>query len=148
MQYKYNDFDVRLVTEYDNSIGQVNLIAQYVSRALINIIDNACQAAYEKSLTEQVLKPEVMIKTKNLVANGSVEITVQDNGVGIPENILDRIFDPFFTTKPPDKGTGVGLYFAHDLIVNRHGGQIEVKSQPDIGTIFTIVLPKNDEIGG
>lgn len=148
LQYKYNDFNVRLVTEYDNSIGQVNHIAQYVSRALINIIDNACQAAYEKSLTEQEIKPEVMIKTKNLVASGAVEITVQDNGVGIPENILGRIFDPFFTTKPPDKGTGVGLYFAHDLIVNRHGGQIEVKSQTDIGTIFTIVLPNNVEIGG
>lgn len=146
LQYKYNDFNVRLITEYDNSIGQVNLIAQYVSRALINIIDNACQAAYEKSLTEQVLKPEVIIKTKNLVASDSVEITVQDNGVGIPQNILDKIFDPFFTTKPPDKGTGVGLYFAHDLIVNRHGGQIGVESQPGIGTIFTIVLPKNVEI--
>jgi adenylate cyclase len=148
LQYKYSDFDVKLITEYDNSIGQANFIAQYIYRALINIIDNACQAAYEKSLTEQILKPEVTIKTKNLVATDSVAITVQDNGVGIPQNILDKIFDPFFTTKPPDKGTGVGLYFAHDLIVNRHGGQIEVKSQPDIGTIFTVVLPKNVEIGG
>ena len=151
LQYKYNDFNVKLITEYDDSIGQVNLVAQYVSRALINIIDNACQAAYEKSLTEkslteQVLKPEVMIKTNNLVASDSVEITIQDNGVGIPQNIIDKIFDPFFTTKTPDKGTGVGLYFAHDLIVNRHGGQIEVKSQPGISTIFTIVLPKNVEI--
>lgn len=143
LQYKYNDFNVKLITKYDNSIGQVDLIAQYVSRALINIIDNACQAAYEKSLTEQVLKPEVMIKTNNLVASDSLEITVQDNGVGIPQNILDKIFDPFFTTKTPDKGTGIGLYFAYELIVNRHKGQIEVESQPGIGTIFTIVLPKN-----
>ncbi|WP_158506188.1 CHASE2 domain-containing protein [Synechocystis sp. PCC 7509] len=148
LQYKYSDFDVKLITEYDNSIGQVNFIAQYIYRALINIIDNACQAAYEKSLTEQVLKPEVKIKTKNLAANDSVEITVQDNGAGIPQNILDKIFDPFFTTKTPDKGTGIGLYFAYELIVNRHKGQIGVNSQSGIGTIFTVVLPKNVEVSG
>ena len=146
LQYKYNDFNVSLITDYDSSIGQVNVIAQYVSRTLISIIDNACQAAYEKSLTGQVLTPEVTIKTRNLVERDSVEITVQDNGIGIPENILDKIFDPFFTTKTPDKGTGVGLYFAHDLIVNKHGGQIEVKSQPSIGTIFTVILPKNVKV--
>ena len=83
-----------------------------------------------------------------MVASDSVEITVQDNGVGIPQNILDKIFDPFFTTKTPDKGTGIGLYFAYELIVNRHKGQIEVESQLGIGTIFTIVLPKNVETGG
>ncbi len=141
LQYKYDDFNISLITDYDDSIGQVNLVAQYVSRALINIIDNAYQAAYEKALVKQDLKPEVTIKTKNLVASDSVEITVQDNGVGIPQNILDKIFDPFFTTKPPNKGTGVGLYFAHDLIVTRHGGQIKVDSQPGAYTKFTVILP-------
>lgn len=143
LQYKFKDFDVSLVTDYDRSIGQVNLVTQYVSRALINIIDNACQAAYEKALVNVDIQPEVTIKTKNLDSSDSIEITIQDNGAGIPQNILDKIFDPFFTTKPPDRGTGIGLYFAHDLIVTRHDGQIKVDSQLGIGTTFTVVLPKN-----
>ena len=86
----------------------------------INIINNACQSVYERSLAEPNLKPEVSIKTKNLVESNSVEIGIQDNGLGIPQNILDKIFAPFFTTKPQSKGTGVGLYFAHDFIVTRN----------------------------
>ena len=58
----------------------------------INIINNACQSAYESSLAEPNLKSEVLIKTKNLVESNSVEIGIQDNGLGIPQNILDKIF--------------------------------------------------------
>ena len=109
----------------------------------INIINNACQSAYEKSLAESNLKPEVLIKTRNLLESNSIEIVIQDNGTGIPQNILDKIFDPFFTTKPQGRGTGVGLYFAHDLIVARNRGQIIVDSKLGIYTAFTIILPKN-----
>lgn len=139
--YKDNDFKVSLKTDYDDSIEQVNLKELDISRALINIITNACQAAHQRSLVKPNLKPEVLIKTRNLVESNSVEISIQDNGSGIPQNILDKIFDPFFTTK--FQGTGVGLYFAHDLIVARNGGQILVDSQPGIHTTFTIILPTN-----
>lgn len=110
---------------------------------MINIITNACQAAYEKSSVEPNLKPEVLIKTKNLVESDAVEISIQNNGIGIPQNILDKIFDPFFTTKPQGRGTGVGLYFAHNLIVARNRGQIIVGSKLGVYTTFTIILPKN-----
>lgn len=83
------------------------------------------------------------IKTKNLVESNSVEIGIQDNDLGIPQNILDKIFAPFFTTKPQGKGTGVGLYFAHDLIVTRNEGQISVDSKLGVYTTFTIILLKN-----
>ena len=141
--YENNDFKVSVKTEYDDSIEQINLRKLDISRALINIINNACQAAYEKSLVEPKLNPEVLIKTKNLVESDAVEITIQDNGTGIPQDILDKIFDPFFTTKLQGKGTGVGLYFAHDLIVTRNEGQISVDSQLGVYTTFTIILPKN-----
>jgi adenylate cyclase len=143
LMYENNDFKVSLKTEYDDSIEQINLRKLDISRALINIINNACQAAYEKSLFEPNLKPEVLIKTRNLVESDSVEIGIQDNGSGIPQNILDKIFDPFFTTKPQGKGIGVGLYFAHDLIVTRNEGQISVDSKLGVYTTFTIILPKN-----
>ncbi len=73
----------------------------------------------------------------------TLEISIQDNGIGIPQNIVDKIFDPFFTTKPQGRGTGVGLYFAHDLIVARNRGQIIVDSKLGVYTTFTIILPKN-----
>ena len=80
---------------------------------------------------------------RNLVESDAVEIGIQDNGTGIPQNILDRIFAPFFTTKPQGKGTGVGLYFAHNLIVTRNECQISVDSKLGVCTTFTIILPKN-----
>ena len=143
LMYENNDFKVSVKTEYDDSIEQINLRKLDISRALINIINNACQAAYEKSLVEPKLNPEVLIKTKNLVESDAVEITIQDNGTGIPQDILDKIFDPFFTTKLQGKGTGVGLYFAHDLIVTRNEGQISVDSKLGVYSTFTIILPKN-----
>ena len=94
-------------------------------------------------MVELNLKPEVLIKTRNLVESNSIEIVIQDNGLGIPQDILDKIFDPFFTTKSQDKGTGLGLYFAHDLIVDKNGGQIKVDSKLGVYTTFTIILPKN-----
>lgn len=141
--YENKEFKISLKTDYDDSIEQVNLRELDISRALINIITNACQAAYEKSLVEPNLNPEVLIKTKNLVESDAVEITIQDNGTGIPQDILDKIFEPFFTTKPQGRGTGVGLYFAHDLIVSRNRGQILVDSKLGVYTVFTIIIPKN-----
>ena len=97
----------------------------------------------ERSLAEQNFKPEVLIKTKNLVESNSVEIGIQDNGLKIPQNILDKIFAPFFMTKPQGKGTGVSLYFAHDFIVTRNEGQISVDFKLGVCSTFPIILPKN-----
>ena len=143
LMYENNDFKVSVKTEYDGSIGQINLRKLDISRALINIINTACQAAYEKSLVEPKLNPEVLIKTKNLVESDAIEISIQDNGIAIPQDILDKIFAPFFTNKPQGRGTGVGLYFAHDLIVARNKGQIIVDSKLGVYNAFTIILPKN-----
>ncbi len=105
---------------------------------LLNVVNK-----YKAVLEARGLKPNYSIKTKNLVESNFIEIVIQDNGTEIPQNILDKIFAPFFTTKPPDQGTGVGLYFAHDLIITRNRGQIIVDSQPGVYTTFTIILPKN-----
>jgi CHASE2 domain-containing sensor protein len=143
LQYENHDFNVSLKTDYDDSIEQINLRELDISRALTNILNNACQAAYERSLIEQNLKPEVLVKSRNLVESDAIEISIQDNGTGIPQNILDKIFNPFFTTKRQGQGTGIGLYFAHDLIVDKNGGQIKVDSKLGTYTTFTVTLPKN-----
>ncbi|NJM89677.1 MAG: hypothetical protein HC847_23530 [Hydrococcus sp. RU_2_2] len=72
-----------------------------------------------------------------------LKIVIQDNGAGIPEDIIGKIFDPFFTTKPQREGTGLGLSIAHDLIVNKNRGAIELDTKVGSYTKFIILLPKN-----
>jgi signal transduction histidine kinase len=74
-----------------------------------------------------------------------VEIRVEDNGTGIPPEIIDQIFTPFFTTKDVGKGTGQGLALAHNVIVDRHGGQLLVESTLGEGTTFVVKLPRTPE---
>jgi two-component system, NtrC family, sensor kinase len=70
-----------------------------------------------------------------------VEIRIRDNGTGIPPEVRERLFTPFFTTKPGE-GAGLGLSISHDIIVNQHGGSIEVDTQPGEFTEFRIVLSR------
>jgi two-component system, NtrC family, sensor kinase len=77
---------------------------------------------------------------RSRLTRGEVEIELEDEGPGIPQENLSRIFDPFFTTKPPGQGTGLGLAIAQG-IVNDHGGRIEVSSVIGKGSIFRVVLP-------
>jgi signal transduction histidine kinase len=92
------------------------------------------------SQTSPPSNPTVTVTTKNL--GNRIEISVKDNGNGIPEEIKDKIFQPFFTTKPTGQGTGLGLSLAYD-IVKAHGGEIKVESKDRKGTEFIIHLPLN-----
>ena len=78
--------------------------------------------------------------TKNL--GDRVEITIRDNGIGIPPDVKEKMFNPFFTTKPAGEGTGLGLSISHDIIVKQHGGSIEVDTQPGEFSEFRIILPR------
>ena len=80
-------------------------------------------------------------------ADDAVEITVRDNGTGIPPEIRDRLFQPFFTTKPTGEGTGLGLSISYDIITQQHGGTITVESEPGIYTELTIRLPRRAGAG-
>jgi two-component system, NtrC family, sensor kinase len=71
-----------------------------------------------------------------------VEISIRDNGTGIPPAVKDKMFNPFFTTKPAGEGTGLGLSISHDIVVKQHGGAIEVDSQPGEFTEIRIILPR------
>lgn len=134
-------FEMTLETDYDNSIGELYVVPQYISRAFLNILTNACDAAYakQKKIGDSFV-PLVIVKTVNL--EGGIEIHIRDNGVGISDEFIDKIFNPFFTTKPPGEGTGLGLSIAYDTIVAAHQGDIQVKSEVDSHTEFIIFLPK------
>jgi signal transduction histidine kinase len=132
-------FNAAIKTDFDADIGKINIIPQEISRVLLNLFNNAFYAANEKARqTPNGYQPQVSIKTKR--DNGMAEITVKDNGCGIPENIRQKIFQPFFTTKPAGQGTGLGLSLAYDII-KAHGGEIKIQSEVGKGSEFTVYLP-------
>ena len=106
------------------------------NQAILNLLVNAAHAIEE---TQSDRKGRITLTTRGL--ENQVEIRISDTGVGIPDAIRKRIFDPFFTTKEPGKGTGQGLAICHTIITQKHGGTINVESEPGKGTTFIIRLP-------
>ena len=105
-----------------------------INQVFLNMISNAAHAMPERA------EPNVITLRTSLHDERTVCIEIQDNGSGIPNDVLPKIFDPFFTTKPIGQGTGMGLSISYK-IVQEHGGKIMVDSEPEVGTIFTILLP-------
>ena len=134
-------FNATLKTDFDESIGNINIIPQDMGRVILNLINNTFYAVDEKKkMNQESYEPSVSVNTKK--NNSKVEIKVADNGNGIPENVLDKIFQPFFTTKPTGQGTGLGLSLSYDII-KAHGGELKVETGQGEGAEFIIVLPIN-----
>jgi signal transduction histidine kinase len=116
-------------------------VPQDISRVLLNIINNACYAVQEKyKILGQKFIPNLLVTTQDL--GEKIEILIRDNGIGMPQEVVDKIFNPFFTTKPTGEGTGLGLSISHDIIVQGHQGQIQVKTEVNSYTELIINLPK------
>jgi signal transduction histidine kinase len=161
LRAKNKSFNATLETNFDSSIGKINIIPQDIGRVLLNLFNNAFYACNERSrstVNEQktknpispinqqglqnlpgfIYEPTVSVTTKKF--KNRVIITVSDNGNGIPRSIVDKIFQPFFTTKPTGQGTGLGLSLSYD-IVKAHGVEIKVESKENEGTTLIIQLP-------
>ncbi len=140
LRAKDKSFNAELKTDFDPSLPKINVVPQDIGRVILNLINNAFYAVGEnRNLTGfQNLLGLVTVQTKKI--NDKVEISVIDNGNGIPENIVDKIFQPFFTTKPTGQGTGLGLSLSYD-IVKAHGGEIKVETKESEGALFIIQLP-------
>jgi signal transduction histidine kinase len=135
---KDNAFDVNLQTDFDPAVGAIELAPQEVGRVLLNILNNAFYAVNERKKSDPAYTPEIIVQTKK-TRNG-IEISVKDNGGGIPESIVGKIFQPFFTTKPTGQGTGLGLSLSYD-IVKAHGGELKVETETGKGSRFVVLLP-------
>ena len=139
LRAKDKSFNAALKTDFDETIGNINIIPQDIGRVVLNLINNAFYAVDEKKKQNlNGYEPTVTISTKKEKDN--IEIKVKDNGNGIPKKVLDKIFQPFFTTKPTGQGTGLGLSLSYD-IVKAHGGEIKVETKENEGTEFIIKLP-------
>ena len=124
---------------------------QDIGRVLLNLFNNAFYAVSEKKVSSNAVpvsvsvssqssyEPTVSVSTR-MIAD-KVQVSVKDNGNGIPKKILDKIFQPFFTTKPTGQGTGLGLSLSYD-IVKAHRGEINVDTKEGEWTEFSITLPR------
>ena len=143
LRAKEKNFNADFKTDFDESIGKINIVPQDIGRVLLNLFNNAFYAVNEKKksyeLSAMSYEPLVSITTKKL--NNKIEIIVSDNGNGISQNNIDKIFQPFFTTKPTGQGTGLGLSLAYDIITKEHNGTIKVESKEGEGSKFIIQLP-------
>jgi ligand-binding sensor domain-containing protein/signal transduction histidine kinase len=139
LRAKDKSFNATMKTDFDESIGNINIIPQDIGRVILNLINNAFYAVDEKKKQNpNGFEPIVSVSTKKI--NDKVEIKVADNGNGIPQKVLDKIFQPFFTTKPTGQGTGLGLSLSYD-IVKAHGGELKVETKEGEGSEFIILLP-------
>ena len=140
LRAKDKSFNAEMKTDFDPTIGKINIIPQDIGRVLLNLYNNAFYAVnQQKSKNLNSYQPTVSVTTKK--SGNSVLITVSDNGNGIPQKIVDKIFQPFFTTKPTGQGTGLGLSLSYDII-KAHGGEIKVETKDGEGSEFVIQIPK------
>ena len=135
-------FKITMERSFDPAAGEIDVFPQEITRALLNLISNGFYAATKRKEQDNCdgYEPTLIASTKNL--GDRVEITIRDNGSGIPLEVRDKMFNPFFTTKPAGEGTGLGLSITHDIIVKQHSGSIEVDTQPGEFTEIRIILPR------
>ena len=141
-----NDFDLTIgfdfkgqaiIRQFDPNLGPVPGTANELEQVLLNLLKNAAQAIHQR---ENDSEPgRIILRTR--LNPPWAEIQVEDNGVGMPENVRKRTFEPFLTTKEIGQGTGLGFSVSYFIITNNHKGQMEVQSTPGQGTCFTLRLP-------
>lgn len=140
---------IEVIKNYGN-LPLVECYAGALNQVFMNILTNAIDAVEEikskvvdpkdENYSNQAQLGQIQIRT-SLIDENWVEITIEDNGIGMSKAVKDKIFDPFFTTKPVGKGTGMGMSISYKIIVEQHAGQIECNSKPNQGTKFNIRIP-------
>ncbi|MEO8766351.1 MAG: two-component regulator propeller domain-containing protein [Ginsengibacter sp.] len=149
-------FNANMRMDFDTSIENIYVIPQDIGRVFLNLFTNAFYSVTEKNkqqpetpvAAQATYEPTVLVTTKKLKDNSDgprpesyrVEIRIRDNGLGIPQKVLDKIYQPFFTTKPTGQGTGLGLSLSYDVI-KAHGGELKVETKEGEFAEFIITLP-------
>ena len=141
LRANHKGFNITIHESYQDGLPQMMVIPQDLSRAVLNLMNNACYAVWDRSQKEgEQYVPTIDIKTA-LNAEGLLEIAIQDNGVGISDEVKEHLYENFFTTKPVGQGTGLGMGITRDIVENRHHGKLTFESEIGKGTCFTIIIP-------
>jgi len=140
MRASYKNFNISIHEDYDTTIPQVMVIPQDLSRAILNLMNNAYYAVWKKS-QESGADYTPTIDVKVCCQGFDIEIVIKDNGVGMTNDVKQRLYDNFFTTKPAGQGTGLGMGIIRNIVEDKHHGKLSFDSEPDKGTRFIITLP-------
>jgi signal transduction histidine kinase len=140
MRANNKQFNIAIHEDYQEGIPQVMVIPQDLSRAVLNLMNNACYTVWKRSQNApEDYKPQISIKTS--MADGEITISIRDNGEGMSELVKQRLYENFFTTKPIGQGTGLGMGITRDIVENKHHGRLAFESTQGEGTTFTITIP-------
>jgi signal transduction histidine kinase len=140
MRANHQGFNVTLHETYQEDIPHMMVIPQDLSRAVLNVMNNACYAVWQKSQTAtNDYTPEICISV--VINDNNLVITIADNGEGMTDEVRQRLFENFFTTKPIGQGTGLGMSITRDIIENKHSGKVTFTSTLGKGTTFTFTIP-------
>jgi len=140
LRAKDKTFQAKFETHFDKTIEKINVLPQDIGRVLLNLFTNAFYSVTKKNKQHpEGYEPCVSVTTKRLT--NKIEIRVKDNGMGIPQKVMDKIFQPFFTTKPTGEGTGLGLSLSYDIITKGHGGELKAETKEGEFAEFIILLP-------
>lgn len=140
MRANHKGFNVTVREQYEAGLPMMMVIPQDISRAVLNVMNNAFYAVWNRAQTApDDYKPEISVTVAS--RDGNVVITMTDNGEGMTDEVKQHLYENFFTTKPVGKGTGLGMGITRDIIENRHGGRITFDSTVGEGTTFTFIIP-------
>lgn len=141
LRANHKGFNITIHESYQEGLPQMMVIPQDLSRAVLNLMNNACYAVWDRSQKEgEEYVPTIDIKTA-LNEEGLLEISINDNAEGMTDEVKERLFENFFTTKPVGQGTGLGMGITRDIIENKHKGKLTFESELGKGTCFTITIP-------
>jgi len=140
MRANNKQFNVSIREQYEEGMPMMMVIPQDLSRAVLNLMNNACYALWnKKQATGEYYNPEVSVSVKT--QGTDFVINIADNGEGMTDEVKQRLYENFFTTKPIGHGTGLGMSIVKDIIENKHHGTITFESLLGKGTAFTITIP-------
>lgn len=144
MRANHKGFNISIHEDYPEGMQKIMVIPQDLSRAVLNVMNNACYTVKERADRDgDDYQPTITIKVEDGANDFSV--IIKDNGMGMSEETRRKLFDTFFTTKPAGKGTGLGMSITNDIITKNHKGKILVETAPDEGSTFTFIIPKSQQ---
>jgi signal transduction histidine kinase len=140
MRANQKNFNITIHEDYEENLPLMMVIPQDLSRAVLNLMNNACYAVWHKQQkTSENYSPEINVQVFS--KDEHIVITIADNGEGMTEEVKQHLYENFFTTKPIGKGTGLGMNITRDIIENKHGGKITFESTEGEGTTFVLCIP-------
>ncbi|MBP3213932.1 MAG: two-component sensor histidine kinase [Bacteroidaceae bacterium] len=144
MRANDKNFNITIQEDIQEGMPKVMVIPQDLSRAVLNVMNNACYTVKERAGKEvESYVPTISVKValRQDGATGELRIDIKDNGMGMTKEVQERIFENFFTTKPAGQGTGLGMSITYDIITKNHGGQLQMDSEAGVGTTFSFIIP-------